>query len=102
MVVAKFSDYGKDFNNWKDVIKNNYVKIIFENDDKKIVDVNKFVNELRERYNPRKLEWDCKPATIIRDDFIVRKDASIDDVFNENVEKMEVLTCSFGYYIIAT
>ena len=90
MVVANFSDYGKNFNNWKDVIKNNYVKIVFENDDKKIVDVNKFVNELRDRYEPRKLEWDCKPATIIRDDFNVRKDASIDDVFNENVEKMEI------------
>lgn len=29
--------------------------------------------------------------------FIISK-----DVENENVEKMEVLTCSFGYYIIAT
>ena len=53
-LICKFSDYGKDPEKWKDVVKNNYVYIFFEDGEDKKINVFEFSNQLQQ-YNPRRI-----------------------------------------------
>lgn len=100
--TAKFSEYGRNPENWKEVIHNNYVDIVFTEEDLDIINIHKFMDELQ-KFEPKKIE-----ATIERKIINVHQDvasvdengekktlnpnATIEDIFEMKLESCEDLT----------
>lgn len=94
---VKFSDYGRNAENWKDVVNNNYVDIVFTEDDSNIVNINKFVDEIQ-KYSPRNIELiiERKPVDINNTqkvidedgneiDISVNPDSTIEEIFEKKI-----------------
>ena len=53
--AVKFKDVGRNPDDWKDIVKNSYIDIIFSDDELSIVNVNKFLDELQ-KFSPKHIE----------------------------------------------
>ena len=51
-ILKRFSEVGRKAEDWKDIVHNNYVYIVFTTSELDVVNVTKFVNELQE-YKPK-------------------------------------------------
>ena len=54
-VLKRFSEIGRNPEDWKDIVSNNFVYIVFTSEELEIVNTEKFINELRQ-YRPRNIE----------------------------------------------
>ena len=54
-VLKRFSEIGRNPEDWKDIVSNNFVYIVFTSKELEIVNTEKFINELRQ-YRPRNIE----------------------------------------------
>ena len=89
--VVEYNDYGSDLKKWA-FIKNNYVKILFEHGQFKMVNVNK-LSESLQTLCPRKLEFvekSIKKTESEKEERTVKKDATLYDIFEEKVSEREV------------
>lgn len=80
----KFSEYGRKAEVWKDVVYNNYVDIVFEEEELNRFNVNKFADELQ-LYKPRKIEFSCNKKPTVDDTRKYSEDVTIEDIFIDQV-----------------
>lgn len=80
-VIRRFSDIGRNVDDWKDIVRNNYVHIIFTTEELNVVNISKFMNELRS-YEPRNIEIiEERPNVNINDSSVsVNEDGEIVDL----------------------
>lgn len=83
-VRAEFKDYGKNVDAWS-FIENNYVDIIFDEEELKKFNLNKFSDELR-KFNPKEITFITRRTKETDEGKkTVNPDATIDDVFDDNL-----------------
>lgn len=85
-VKYNFSDYGKKAEAWADVIRNNYVDIVFEEEELNRFNINKFADDLQE-YEPKKVEFYCNKKQKQEEDIRYTEDATIEDIFMDQVSQ---------------
>lgn len=82
----RFSDYGKKAEVWADIIRNNYVDIVFEEEELNRFNVNKFADDLQE-YEPKKVEFSCNRKPTQESENRYTEDATIEDVFVDQINQ---------------
>jgi hypothetical protein len=101
-VLERFAAIGRNPEDWKDIVSNNYVYIIFTSDELDVVNVNKFISELQE-YKPRNIELieertkvDVNNTEVSMDengeviDLNVSPDATVEEIFEKKVKAFKL------------
>jgi DNA repair exonuclease SbcCD nuclease subunit len=101
-VLERFAAIGRNPEDWKDIVSNNYVYIIFTSDELDVVNVNKFISELQE-YKPRNIELieertkvDVNNPEVSMDengeviDLNVSPDATVEEIFEKKVKAFKL------------
>jgi DNA repair exonuclease SbcCD nuclease subunit len=101
-VLERFAFIGRNPEDWKDIVSNNYVYIIFTSDELDVVNVNKFISELQE-YKPRNIELieertkvDVNNPEVSMDengeaiDLNVSPDATVEEIFEKKVKAFKL------------
>ena len=92
-VLKRFSEIGRNPEDWKDIVSNNFVYIVFTSKELEIVNTEKFINELRQ-YRPRNIELieertkvDLNTQQVVMNeegeviDLNVKPDATVEEIF---------------------
>ena len=92
-VLKRFSEIGRNPEDWKDIVSNNFVYIVFTSEELEIVNTEKFINELRQ-YRPRNIELieertkvDLNTQQVVMNeegeviDLNVKPDATVEEIF---------------------
>jgi len=86
-VRADFAEYGKDAGNWSDFVKNNYVEIVFEEEELNRFNVNNFINKLQE-YGPKKIDLSCRKKPKVEEQKIQYDgNVTIEDIFSDQISE---------------
>ena len=101
-VLKRFSDIGRNPEDWKDVVSNNFMYIVFTSDELEVVNTEKFINALRE-YKPRnielieerkKVDLNTQSSVINEDgnvvDLNVNPDATIEEIFEIKLQAFKL------------
>ena len=101
-VLKRFSDIGRNPEDWKDVVNNNFMYIVFTSDELEVVNTEKFINALRE-YKPRnielieerkKVDLNTQSSVINEDgnvvDLNVNPDATIEEIFEIKLQAFKL------------
>lgn len=86
-IRAEFSKYGGKPEAWANVVRNNYVDIVFEEKELKSFDVNKFADDLQE-YHPKRIEFSCIQAECKEEEPRYRDDVTVEDIFVDRISDM--------------
>ena len=91
--MKRFSEIGRNPEDWKDIVSNNFVYIVFTSKELEIVNTEKFINELRQ-YRPRNIELieertkvDLNTQQVVMNeegdviDLNVKPDATVEEIF---------------------
>ena len=91
--MKRFSEIGRNPEDWKDIVSNNFVYIVFTSEELEIVNTEKFINELRQ-YRPRNIELieertkvDLNTQQVVMNeegeviDLNVKPDATVEEIF---------------------
>ena len=86
-IKEDFSKYGKKPEAWADIVKNNYVEIVFEEEELNRFNVNEFADKLR-RFEPKKIEFSCRRKQKIEDqEPRYTEESTIEDIFKDQVSE---------------
>lgn len=101
-VLKRFSEIGRNPENWKDIVSNNFVYIVFTSDELEIVNTEKFINELRQ-YRPRNIELieertkvDLNTQQVVMNeegeviDLNVKPDATVEEIFEIKLQAFKL------------
>ena len=94
-IKVRYDDIPNDMQSWSDVVKNNYVDIVFTTKNVETFNVNKFVESLYE-FGARRIECIEEKINVVKDtdDVDVNnmkpEDITIDNMFNLKVENMKL------------
>ena len=101
-VLKRFSEIGRNPEDWKDIVSNNFVYIVFTSDELEIVNTEKFINELRQ-YRPRnielieertKVDLNTQHVIINEDgdviDLNVKPDATVEEIFEIKLQAFKL------------
>ena len=101
-VLKRFSEIGRNPEDWKDIVSNNFVYIVFTSDELEIVNTEKFINELRQ-YRPRnielieertKVDLNTQHVIINEDgdviDINVKPDATVEEIFEVKLQALKL------------
>lgn len=83
-IRVNFSEYGKKVEVWANVVRNNYVDIIFEEEELNRFNVNKFADDLQE-YEPKKIEFFTNKKAKTEETSKYNEDATIEDIFVDQI-----------------
>lgn len=88
-IKVEYSSFGRDTKNWKDIVKNNYVDIYFNEEDAEKINVNNFINELQE-YHPKGLQYFMNRKVVVLNEETASNERlyhndDIEDVFNNKI-----------------
>jgi len=101
-LCVRFGDIGRNPEKWKDVVANNYVDIVFTEDETAKVNVNNFLDDIQV-YGPKHIELqvekrkvDLQEGVVFFDDagnfvdMTVKPDATIEEIFDKRVDQMNL------------
>lgn len=101
-ILKRFSDVGRNPKDWENIVRNNYVYIVFTTEELDIVNTEKFINELRQ-YKPKNIELiEDRPKININEsqtsiddsgnviDLNVKPDSTIEDVFTVKLQAFKL------------
>lgn len=101
-VLVRFSEIGRNPDDWKNIVHNNFMYIVFTTDELEIVNTEKFINELRE-YKPRNIELIEEKTkvdlneqqTVLSDsgeviNLNVDPDATVEEIFNVKLKAFKL------------
>ena len=100
-VLERFSNIGRNTENWKDIVSNNYAYIVLTTEELGVVNTEKFLSELRQ-YNPKHLELiEEKTQVNVNDtqtvdedgnviDMTVSSDATIEEIFDAKIKAFKL------------
>lgn len=101
-LCVRFGDIGRNPEKWKDIVANNYVDIVFAEDEAAKVNVNNFLDDIQV-YGPKHIELqvekrkvDLQEGVVFFDDagnfvdMTVKPDATIEEIFDKRVEQMNL------------
>ena len=101
-VLKRFSEIGRNPEDWKDIVSNNFVYIVFTSDELEIVNTEKFINELRQ-YRPRNIELieertkvDLNTQQVVMNedgeviDLNVKPDATVEEIFEVKLKAFKL------------
>ena len=101
-LCVRFGDIGRNPEKWKDVVANNYVDIVFTEDETAKVNVNNFLDDIQV-YGPKHIELqvekrkvDVQEGVVFFDDagnfvdMTVKPDATIEEIFDKRVDQMNL------------
>lgn len=84
-IKADFSEYGRKAEKWENVVRNNYVEIVFEEEELNRFNVNKFADELQ-AFEPKKIEFSCRSSQQQEEQKpSYSEDATIEEIFADQV-----------------
>ena len=101
-VLKCFSEIGRNPEDWKDIVSNNFVYIVFTSKELEIVNTEKFINELRQ-YRPRNIELieertkvDLNTQQVVMNeegdviDLNVKPDATVEEIFEIKLQAFKL------------
>ena len=101
-LCVRFGEIGRNPEKWKDIVANNYVDIVFTEDETAKVNVNNFLDDIQV-YGPKHIELqvekrkvDVQEGVVFFDDagnfvdMTVKPDATIEEIFDKRVEQMNL------------
>ena len=101
-LCVRFGDIGRNPEKWRDVVANNYVDIVFTEDETAKVNVNNFLDDIQV-YGPKHIELqvekrkvDVQEGVVFFDDagnfvdMTVKPDATIEEIFDKRVDQMNL------------
>ena len=101
-VLKRFSEIGRNPEDWKDIVSNNFVYIVFTSKELEIVNTEKFINELRQ-YRPRNIELieertkvDLNTQQVVMNeegdviDLNVKPDATVEEIFEIKLQAFKL------------
>ena len=101
-VLKRFSDIGRNPDDWKDIVANNYMYIVFTSEELEVVNTEKFINELRQ-YKPKnielieertKVDLNSQQVTVNEDgeviDLNVKPDATVEEIFEVKLQAFKL------------
>lgn len=101
-VLKRFSDIGRNPEDWKDIVSNNYMYIVFTSEELEVVNTEKFINELRQ-YKPKnielieertKVDLNSQQVTVNEDgeviDLNVKPDATVEEIFEVKLQAFKL------------
>ena len=101
-VLKRFSDIGRNPEDWKDIVANNYMYIVFTSEELEVVNTEKFINELRQ-YKPKnielieertKVDLNSQQVTVNEDgeviDLNVKPDATVEEIFEVKLQAFKL------------
>lgn len=101
-VLKRFSEIGRNPEDWKDIVSNNFVYIVFTSKELEIVNTEKFINELRQ-YRPRNIELieertkvDLNNQQVVMNeegeviDLNVKPDATVEEIFEIKLQAFKL------------
>jgi DNA repair exonuclease SbcCD nuclease subunit len=101
-LCVRFGDIGRNPEKWKDIVANNYVDIVFTEDETAKVNVNNFLDDIQV-YGPKHIELqvekrkvDLQEGVVFFDDagnfvdMTVEPDATIEEIFDKRVDQMNL------------
>ena len=101
-MLKRFSEIGRNPEDWKDIVSNNFVYIIFTSNELEIINTEKFINELRQ-YRPRNIELieertkvDLNTQQVVMNeegeviDLNVKPDATVEEIFEVKLQAFKL------------
>ena len=101
-MLKRFSEIGRNPEDWKDIVSNNFVYIVFTSKELEIVNTEKFINELRQ-YRPRNIELieertkvDLNTQQVVMNeegdviDLNVKPDATVEEIFEIKLQAFKL------------
>ena len=101
-MLKRFSEIGRNPKDWKDIVSNNFVYIVFTSEELEIVNTEKFINELRQ-YRPRNIELieertkvDLNTQQVVMNeegeviDLNVKPDATVEEIFEVKLQAFKL------------
>ena len=101
-VLKRFSEIGRNPEDWKDIVSNNFVYIVFTSKELEIVNTEKFINELRQ-YRPRNIELieertkvDLNAQQVVMNEegevinLNVKPDATVEEIFEVKLQAFKL------------
>ena len=101
-MLKRFSEIGRNPEDWKDIVSNNFVYIVFTSKELEIVNTEKFINELRQ-YRPRNIELieertkvDLNTQQVVMNeegeviDLNVKPDATVEEIFEVKLQAFKL------------
>ena len=101
-MLKRFSEIGRNPEDWKDIVSNNFVYIVFTSEELEIVNTEKFINELRQ-YRPRNIELieertkvDLNTQQVVMNeegdviDLNVKPDATVEEIFEIKLQAFKL------------
>ena len=101
-VLKRFAEIGRNPEDWKDIVSNNFVYIVFTSKELEIVNTEKFINELRQ-YRPRNIELieertkvDLNTQQVVMNeegdviDLNVKPDATVEEIFEIKLQAFKL------------
>jgi len=81
-ISVNFADLGRNPDDWKDVVNNNYVDITFKEKELDVVNVNKFIDELTKKWFPKKIEVSIErePVNIHSEEVTIDENGEVIDL----------------------